>query len=247
MKMVLTIVAAVIGVAISAPVFYFVIFMLLFGAYLPTSATWAFVGALLILQIVALFLEWRWARPAWRERNIALGFLCGILAGLFAACVQFEYLAVANATPGQTPAQLTAWGKANPALPGFIATNDDNTGGTDYTARTKIGRYTIEFHSEPQGGIVHREYVSYVDMSDAWNASDHLDVVRDTLRTIYGSPYALDFDAASRVYHSGRLTIWRGKRLAYATFAGALFVERLADLPALLKNAKTCGAIDCED
>jgi len=153
----------------------------------------------------------------------------------------------ALAIPGQTPAQLLAWGKSNAALPGFKPTMDENTGGTVYMARLKIDGLDADFSSEPTNGVARQEYISFQGVGDPWNLSKHMSIARDAIRTVYGADYLADFTSAKVVPLHGRVVAWQGKRLAYSIFGGAIFMIRNADFPAVLKNIHTCDGIDCED
>jgi len=121
---------------------------------------------------------------------------------------------------------------------------DEETGGTNYVATVTIDGQDGDFNAEPEGGIVHREYVAFHNV-DTLNA--HAALIRDTLARIYGESVAADFMNASRLPHKGRAVAWQGKKLAYVAFGSALFVERLADLPDVIHNLRACDALDCSD
>jgi hypothetical protein len=155
--------------------------------------------------------------------------------------------APASAIPGQTAAQLAAWGKLNPALRGFRATIDDETGGTNYMATIRVDGLHAEFSAEPQSGRVHMEYISFQDVSDAWFVEQHMTVAIDAIRKIYGDAYAADFKGAKRIPHVGRVAAWQGKKLGYATFGTALFVVDSPEFASLVESMHVCDAIDCGD
>jgi hypothetical protein len=153
----------------------------------------------------------------------------------------------ARAIPGQTEKQLAAWGKSNVALPGFKRTNDDNTGGNDYMADLNVDGIVMTFSSEPESGVVRKEYLSLHDVPDTYALAKHPQFIRDMLRVVYGVQYEKDFATSNMVPLHGRVVVWQGKRLAYAVFGDALFMINNADFPAVLKNIHSCDAIDCTD
>ncbi len=155
-------------------------------------------------------------------------------------------IAPAWAIPGQTTVQLAAWGKANAALHDFKPTIDDATGGTTYIASMTIEGHNGEFNSVTKAGVANREFVE-LDVPDAWNLAQHLALVNDTIRAIYGSAYVDDFKSATRVPHTGRVSIWAGKKLAYATFGASIFFYQNRDLPGIVKNMRHCDALDCSE
>jgi hypothetical protein len=155
--------------------------------------------------------------------------------------------APALAIPGQTMAQDAAWGKANPALHNWIATVDDSTGGTTYIAQMKIDGQDSTFTSKTKRNVARYEFVDFNSVPDTWNMGQHLPLVVEAIRTIYGPEYVADFKSATRVPHSGRVTLWQGTKLAYATFAQAVFFFANKDVPGILKNMRACDALDCSD
>jgi hypothetical protein len=155
--------------------------------------------------------------------------------------------APAFAIPGQTTAQLAAWGKGNAALRGFKPTIDDSTGGTNYMAIVNVDGLRAEFNAEPQRGRVHMEYISFQNVSDAWFLEQHMAVAIDAIRKIYGDDYAADFKSAQRVPHAGRVAAWQGKKLGYATFGTALFIADPPEFANVLENMHVCDAIACGD
>jgi hypothetical protein len=155
--------------------------------------------------------------------------------------------APAWAIPGQTTAQFSAWGKANPALRGFKGTIDDETGGTNFVATIVVDGLHAEYNAEPQRGRVHMEYVSFQDVSDAWFVELHMNVAADTIRKIYGDDYAADFKNAQRIPHAGRVAAWRGKKLGYATFGDALFIVDTPEFANVIESMHLCDALDCSD
>lgn len=155
--------------------------------------------------------------------------------------------APAWAIPGQTAAQLTAWGKANAALQQFHASSDDETGGTNYMATVVVDGYRAEYNAEPQGGRVHMEYIAFQNVSDAWFVELHMTVAIDAVRKIYGDAYATDLKNAKRIPHDGRVAAWQGKRLGYATFGAALFVVDAPEFANVLESMHVCDALDCSD
>lgn len=170
-----------------------------------------------------------------RMKAVAIGL---VLLVLFAA--------PALAVPTQSEARLAVWGKANHALRGFHASVDDATGATDFIATVTVDGASGEFHAEPVRGRVHREYVDF-NVSDTWAMFDHLNVMRDALRTIYGAAIADDFERAQRNRPRNAVILWKGKRFGYAAFGSAFFVFQLTDLPAITQHVLYCDAIDCSD
>lgn len=104
-----------------------------------------------------------------------------------------------------------------------------------------------EYNAEPQRGRVHMEYISFQDISDAWFVELHMSVAVDTIRKIYGDDYAADFKNAKRIPHAGRVAAWRGKKLGYATFGGALFIVDAPEFANVIENMHLCDALDCSD
>ena len=155
--------------------------------------------------------------------------------------------APAWAIPGQTSTQVAAWGKANPALRHFTATIDDSTGGTTYIASATIDGHDSTFNSKTKRGVTRYEFLEFNNIPDAWNLLQHLPLVVDTIHTLYGAKYVNDFKGATRVPHSGRVALWQGKKLAYATFGTAVFFFRNNDVPGIVKNMRACDALDCSD
>lgn len=155
--------------------------------------------------------------------------------------------APALAIPGQSTAQLAAWGKSNPTLRGFKPTIDDYTGGTTYIASLTIDGHNSQFNSQTKGGRARAESIELLDVPDTWDLAKHLTLVNDAIRTIYGPQYVEDFKNAVRLPHKGRVTAWQGKRLAYATFGQAIFVYRAIDVPFIAKNMQQCDALDCSE
>jgi hypothetical protein len=155
--------------------------------------------------------------------------------------------APARAIPGQTTAQVAAWGKGNAALHSFAATVDDSTGGTTYIAQTAIDGHNGSFNSKTKRGVARYEFLELNDIPDAWNLAQHLRLVVDAIRTIYGATYVADFKGATHVPHSGRVTLWQGKKLAYATFGTAVFFFQNKDVPGIVKNMHACDALDCSE
>lgn len=162
---------------------------------------------------------------------------------LFAATL----CAPAWAIPGQTTAQLAAWGKANVALHGFKPTIDQETGGTNFMASIIVDGYRGEYSAEPENDRVHMEYISFQNFPDARNLAQHLPLVIHAIGAIYGQAYVDDFRSAARMPHNGRVTLWQGKKLGYATFGPALFFYQSKDVPAIAKNMRACDALDCSD
>ncbi len=144
-------------------------------------------------------------------------------------------------------AQDAVWGKANPALHGWTATIDDSTGGTTYIARITVDGRSSTFNSKTKRGVTRYEFLELNDVPDTWNLVQHLPLVVDAIHAIYGEAYVADFKSATRVPHSGRVTLWQGKKLAYATFGQAVFFFQNKDLPGILKNMRACDALDCSD
>jgi len=166
---------------------------------------------------------------------------------LLAALFVFATTSQAFAIPGQSVAQLAAWGKSNAALHGFKPSMDQNTGGTVYMATVTIDGLGSDFSSEPVSGVVPQEYVAFRDVNESWQLAKHPGLILDTVRVVYGAAYANDFQHATRVPLHGRTVAWRGAKLSYAVLGAAFFTIDNAEFPAVLKNIHACDALACED
>lgn len=162
------------------------------------------------------------------------------------ATVAFVALAlgVADAKPGQNEKQLAAWGKSNAALHNFKSAMDQNTAGTVYSATMTVDGKHATFSSEPQGGVVHREYIALVDSEAGYDFTKHLDFTKDAIAVVFGHSVASDF-ARAKDMTTNHVMIRKGTSFAYSIDGDAVVIFRLADLPEVLKNARECAAFDC--
>src|SRR5215469_5002732 len=104
--------------------------------------------------------------------------------------------APARAIPGQTNADVMAWGKANAAFTGFDLKT--SLGGTKaYRADVVVDTHKAEFsaHSD-SSGTIGVEYVTFTDEADTWIVAGHKPLMVATIRAIYGDAYASDLASA---------------------------------------------------
>jgi hypothetical protein len=156
--------------------------------------------------------------------------------------------APALAIPGQTPAQVLAWGTHNRGFDKFVRANDDEVGGEGYEffGTLKIDGHDTEFHALPHHGIIAQERVTVLDVPNEMPKSRTMQVIREILHKVYGPTYERDFANATRIPNTGTVTtIWRGARLGYMEFGGTFFVVRNSDLRTFVVNTRRCGALDC--
>ena len=134
--------------------------------------------------------------------------------------------APALAIPGQTDAQLLAWGKGNSVLTDFQRVHSNDTGGPgyEYMATLKVDGHDIEFHAEPRDGAILLEAFMFLDLAPSPPPMQSVDVLRDVIASAYGAQHASDFTSARRLANTGNAGLWRGKLLGYASIGDAFLV-----------------------
>lgn len=156
--------------------------------------------------------------------------------------------APASAIPGQTDAQVLAWGKANHLFTQFERANDDEEDGAgyDFVGFFKTGGYDAEFYAKPnRRGTIAREEVAIPDVPRRWTVAQNMPLFREVIHRIYGLQYLNDFTAASRIVNEKHVAVWRGKLLGYIGYNGQMFIVAPTAISALAANVLSCGAIDC--
>ncbi len=155
--------------------------------------------------------------------------------------------APAFAIPGQTPAQVLAWGKSDAAFTLFEKANDDEVGGEGYEfyGQLKIEGHFTEFHAKPHHGVIAMEQITVNDIPNTLSKSRMLLLMHEVVRKIYGATYDDDFTNATRIPNTGIATISRGARAGYIEFGGAFFVVRNSEVHTFVTNVRKCGALDC--
>ena len=164
-----------------------------------------------------------------------------------AALVLFASIAApASATPGQTDAQVVAWGKANASFKEF-AKKTSLGGYSTYRAYVSVGGHKGEYSSLIDKTGVYGEYLTFsFDEPDTWEMAGHKPFMHDVIETVYGADVAADFDSATRVKtDDAQRDIFKGKKFAYVTDVVSLIVVRLDVLPQILGNLNNCYSVFC--
>ena len=160
--------------------------------------------------------------------------------------ISFVCVAPALAIPGQTAAQLEAWGKVNPAFKEF--SKKTSLGGySAYRAFISVGGHKGEYSSLIDKTGVYGEYLTFsYDEPDSWEMVGHKPFMHDAISTVYGPDVTADFDAATRVKTDDTTRdIFKGKRYAYVTDVVSLIVVRADVLPEILRNLDNCYSVFC--
>ncbi len=165
--------------------------------------------------------------------------LCGLVA------LALVIPAPALATPGQTVAQMEAWGKANPAFTDF--SKKTSLGGySAYRAFVEVGGHKGEYSALIDKTGVYGEYVTFsYDEPTSWDLAGHKSFMHDIIAKVYGDDYAADFDAAKKLPGVDPKEIYKGQKLAYIATLNSLLVVNLSEVPGILKNLNDCYDIFC--
>ena len=155
--------------------------------------------------------------------------------------------APALAIPGQTPAQVLAWGKNDTGFTLFEKANDDEVGGEgyEYYGQLKIEGHFTEFEALPHHGVIAEERITIYDVPNEMPRARTVQLMHEVIRKIYGAAYDRDFTNATRIPNTGSATIWRGARVGYIEFGGTFFIVRNSDVQTFVANTRKCGALDC--
>lgn len=168
---------------------------------------------------------------------------CVACAVLLAACTAAPALAI----PGQSDAQLTAWGKANSEFTQFGRQNDNspNGAGYEYVGKLNIDGHDTEFHVKPnRDGTIKYEVFVFLDLGPSLFPMQNSVLYRDAIARVYGEPYERDFSFASHLPNTGNVAMWRGTLLGYSAFGNALLIFTPRDFDAILKQSH-CTASGC--
>lgn len=169
---------------------------------------------------------------------------CGLLLAALAT-------APALAIPGQTAAQVDAWGKSTVAFTQFKRSPIEYPGPDgapyEYFATLSVDGHDIEFHGKPyRDGAIKLESFVFLDLTGEMANSKDVYLFRDTIASAYGTFYASDFMSAQKLPNTGTLAMWRGKALGYAAVAGMLLVFTPSGFDALAaETIQQCKISGC--
>jgi len=152
----------------------------------------------------------------------------------------------AIATPGQSDADVQAWGKSNAAFTEF-AKKTALGGYSTYRAYVMVDNHKGEYSALLDKTGVYGEYVTFsFDYPAEWNMAGHKSFMQDAIAKVYGASVAADFDSANKLPDAtDSREMYKGKQFAYIATLNSLLTVRLDVLPQILKNLDNCYDIFC--